>query len=100
MINYKYKYQKYKKKYIEYKNNKVGGGNKKKTKKKNNIDDLITKEKQLEYFKQIEPHFKTTYLKQLNLILNLEKTYKNVKSNEQIKNVVKYSKIYDTNIYN
>jgi ubiquinone/menaquinone biosynthesis C-methylase UbiE len=100
MINYKYKYQKYKKKYIEYKNNKVGGGSKKKTKKKINIDDLITKEKQLEYFKQIEPHFKNTYLKQLKLILNLEKTYKNVKSNEQIRNVVKYSKIYDTNIYN
>ena len=45
MTDFKYKYLKYKKKYIEYKNNKVGGGNKKKKKEKINIDDLITKKK-------------------------------------------------------
>lgn len=99
--NYKYKYLKYKKKYIEYRNNKIGGGdnNKKKKNKKVNIDELITKEKQLEYFKKIEPYFKTTYLNQLKLIFKLEKNYKDVSSNEQIRTVAKFSRNYDDNIY-
>jgi ubiquinone/menaquinone biosynthesis C-methylase UbiE len=99
MNNYKYKYFKYKKKYIEYKNNKVGGGNKKKEKKKINIDDLITKEKQLEYYKKKNPNFKSNYFKQLENILDLKIVFKDVKSNEQIKTVIKYSKMYDTNLY-
>ena len=99
MTNYKYKYLKYKKKYIEYKNNKVGGGNKKKTKKKINIEDLITKEKQLEYYKKLRPNYRTTFAKQLNELLNANKYYKDVKSNEQIKTLIKYSKLYDSSLY-